>query len=91
LALPDRWFQDAAALVVGLGGFVMILVGPALTLLPATPRVVARPVAPVVAGRWRAMKSPASKVPSHGTHGHGQTFAVDLVFEPADGARAALR
>lgn len=40
-----------------------------------------------VAGRWRAMNSPASKVPSHGTHAFGQTYAIDLVHEPADHER----
>lgn len=30
-----------------------------------------------------AMNSPSSKVPSHGTHGYGQTFAVDLILRPA--------
>ncbi len=40
-----------------------------------------------VRGRWRAMNSPATKVPSHGTHIYGQTFAIDLVHEPAPGTR----
>ena len=33
------------------------------------------------------MNGPADRVPSHGTHGHGQTFALDLVYEPHEGAR----
>ena len=40
-----------------------------------------------VAGRWRAINSPADRVPSHGLHAYGQTFAVDLVHEPGDGRR----
>ncbi|MEU5975541.1 M23 family metallopeptidase [Streptomyces sp. NPDC047315] len=37
------------------------------------------------AGRWLAHNSPADKVPSHGTHVYGQTYAVDVIAEPADG------
>ncbi|WP_336923327.1 M23 family metallopeptidase [Streptomyces sp. JWR5-1] len=47
------------------------------------PRAVAVPVA----GRWRAMNSPADRVPSHGVHTCAQTYAVDVVHEPEDGAR----
>lgn len=38
-------------------------------------------VAPVH-GRWRALSSPATKVPSHGTHEGGQTWALDIVAAP---------
>lgn len=37
-----------------------------------------------VAGRWRALNSPASKVPSHGIRAYGQSHAIDLVLEPPD-------
>ena len=47
----------------------------------------ARPVAVPVRGRWRALNSPADRVPSHGTHAYGQTYAIDLVHEPKDGTR----
>ncbi|MEU9882531.1 M23 family metallopeptidase [Streptomyces phaeochromogenes] len=40
-------------------------------------------VDPPVRGRWSAMNSPATKVPSHGTHAYGQTYAIDIVAEPA--------
>jgi hypothetical protein len=40
-----------------------------------------------VRGRWEALNSPASKVPSHGTHAYGQAFAVDLVFAPEGAER----
>ncbi len=36
-------------------------------------------VAPPVAGRWLAINSPGNRVPSHGLHAYGQTYAVDLV------------
>lgn len=40
---------------------------------------------PPVRGRWSAMNSPATKVPSHGTHLFGQTYAIDIVAEPEGG------
>ncbi|MGW6057107.1 M23 family metallopeptidase [Streptomyces sp. NPDC055189] len=46
--------------------------------------------APPVTGRWSAMNSPADKVPSHGTHTLGQTYAIDIVAEPGDGVRPAF-
>ncbi|HEY9331013.1 MAG TPA: M23 family metallopeptidase [Streptomyces sp.] len=39
-------------------------------------------VDPPVSGRWVALNSPADKVPSHGIHGYGQTYAIDVVAEP---------
>ncbi|MEW1926187.1 M23 family metallopeptidase [Streptomyces sp. NPDC088360] len=47
-------------------------------------------IAPPVTGRWSALNSPADKVPSHGTHGLGQTYAIDVVAEPEDGVRPAF-
>ncbi|MGO2658245.1 M23 family metallopeptidase [Mycetocola reblochoni] len=35
-----------------------------------------------VTGRWVAFNSPTDKVPSHGTHGFGQSYAVDLLTAP---------
>lgn len=32
-----------------------------------------------VGGRWLARNSPANRVPSHGTHLRGTTFAIDFV------------
>ncbi|MGW8883474.1 M23 family metallopeptidase [Streptomyces sp. NPDC055749] len=43
-----------------------------------------------VTGRWTALNSPADKVPSHGTHGYGQTYAIDIVAEP-EGEEAMVR
>jgi hypothetical protein len=52
-------------------------------------------VAPPVRGRWSALNSPADKVPSHGTHAYGQTYAIDIVAEGddagAEGPRARPR
>ncbi|MPQ98761.1 peptidoglycan DD-metalloendopeptidase family protein [Modestobacter sp. I12A-02628] len=71
----------AALLVPG----VYLLVSPSIPLLqrpPAADRQ--RPplvIGPVVRGRWEALNSPTSKVPSHGTHAFAQTYAVDLLAE----------
>ena len=47
-------------------------------------------VAPPVTGRWLAFNSPADRVPSHHLHAYGQTYAIDLVHDPANGRRAGL-
>ncbi len=39
-------------------------------------------VEPPVRGRWIAINSPASRVPSHGTRELGQAYAIDLVYQP---------
>ncbi|MFC9946745.1 M23 family metallopeptidase [Streptomyces pratensis] len=48
-------------------------------------------VEPPVTGRWTALNSPAGKVPSHGTHGYGQSYAIDIVAEPEEGSRPPFR
>ncbi len=54
---------------------------------------VGTPVAPPlgltspVRGRWLALNSPTSRVPSHGVHAWSQTYACDLVHDPEDGTR----
>lgn len=47
-------------------------------------------VAAPVTGRWSALNSPADKVPSHGTYGYGQAYAIDIVAEPKPGARPSF-
>lgn len=42
-------------------------------------------VRPPVRGRWVPVNSPADRVPSHGVHGYGQTYAIDLVHHPDAG------
>ncbi|MEW1975767.1 M23 family metallopeptidase [Microbacterium profundi] len=56
---------------------VLVLLGP--RVLPHSEAV--RVESPV-RGRWLAMNSPASKVPSHGVRMYGQAYAIDLVHEP---------
>ncbi len=38
-------------------------------------------------GRWLAMNSPATRVPSHGVQAYGQAYALDLVHDPVGGSR----
>lgn len=75
---------------VGLGttwtwltGVVLLVAGIATTVvrLGPDPRP-ATHVHPPVRGRWVPVNSPADKVPSHGTHEAGQTYAIDLVYHP---------
>jgi hypothetical protein len=47
-------------------------------------------VALPVAGRWLAFNSPADRVPSHHLHAYGQTYAIDLVHDPAGDRRPGL-
>jgi murein DD-endopeptidase MepM/ murein hydrolase activator NlpD len=89
-ALPDDWVPGGIVALVTLVGFVTLGVGAVLTYLPVTPHIAPREVAAPVAGRWTALNSPWSKVPSHGLHAYGQTFAIDLVYEPAEGTRPAF-
>ncbi|GAA2830255.1 peptidase M23-like protein [Leucobacter komagatae] len=44
-------------------------------------------VAAPVGGRWLALNSPATQVPSHGVRGYGQSHAVDLVYAPHGAVR----
>ncbi|MDN5894473.1 MAG: M23 family metallopeptidase [Nocardioides sp.] len=73
-------FNVGLALVVLGVVFVYLLPGRGRD---APPRVVQCPVR----GRWVAINSPASKVPSHGIRAYGQSHAVDLVHEPLTGMR----
>lgn len=52
----------------------------------ATPHLVHAPVD----GRWQGVNSPVSAVPSHGVRMYGQTYAIDLVADPADGLRPSF-
>ncbi len=76
---------DGAAFGLVVAG--CLLVGSSLGLDSlSTPPMAPRAVAPPVRGRWGALNSPADRVPSHGTHAYGQTFAIDLRYEPEGGA-----
>lgn len=68
-------------------GFGLFAVGMALYLRVGTVRREPIEVAAPVEGRWLPVNSPATRVPSHGMHAYGQTYAIDLVYEPSDGGR----
>ncbi len=88
---PLQFASDDVALNLVVLGCVLLAVSVALKLV-GTPQMAARPIDLPFRGRWRAFNSPADRVPSH-IHGHGQTLAIDFVFEPEDRAleRAANR
>ena len=83
--VPD--VPGAVVLVAGIGGFVLLALGMMLTLVPAAPRLEPIDIGAPVRGRWLVLNGPTEKLPSHGTHGQGQTYASDFVFEPAPGDR----
>ncbi|MGO3884803.1 MAG: M23 family metallopeptidase [Mycetocola sp.] len=79
-AVPDvpGWLIQTGIALIALGFVATVWApvsgGPALEL--AAP----------VSGRWMAINSPTDRLPSHGTHGFGQTYAVDLLIVPEGGA-----
>jgi Peptidase family M23 len=94
--MPLVWVS-VALLVVGpfVGVPPWLLFGVFLVALAVYFRVgtVRRPpveVALPVTGRWRALNTPADKVPSHGLQAYGQTYAIDLVHDPEERPRPAF-
>ncbi|PRX51236.1 peptidase M23-like protein [Prauserella shujinwangii] len=84
---PDVLLLDVATPA----GIVLVLLGLAAQFAPGLDAPgPPRTVHPPVTGRWRALNSPASKVPSHGVRAYGQAYAVDLVYEPDDRERPAF-
>lgn len=72
------WVPAAAAVALGLTA------GRRGRAAAADPRPAVE-VEPPVTGRWTALNSPADKVPSHGVHACGQTYAIDIVSDPVAG------
>ncbi|NYD67752.1 M23 family metallopeptidase [Agromyces atrinae] len=71
----------AALILVALPfGLVLIAVGFVATVWAPTAGGEPATLASPVTGPWLAVNSPTTKVPSHGTHGLGQAFAVDLLY-----------
>ncbi|WP_347619048.1 M23 family metallopeptidase [Nonomuraea sp. B1E8] len=69
--------------LLSVAGVILFLAGFASMFLPAgSVERAPIPIASPVRGRWLAVNSPADKVPSHGLHAYGQTYAVDLVNWP---------
>lgn len=71
------------SMAMWLAGVVLLLAGIAVAMvrIGGDPRPATHVRAPV-RGRWVPVNSPADKVPSHGTHEAGQTYAIDLVYHP---------
>ncbi|CAM5316145.1 M23 family metallopeptidase [Streptomyces californicus] len=81
--LPGPWW--ATTLLPALVVLALMVATMSLQARTAAPRGEPGPpveVAPPVTGRWKALNSPADKVPSHGTHAYGQTYAIDIVAQP---------
>lgn len=78
----------AAIVLVGVAA-LMLSMGLVFARLeaPLAPRVIAAPVR----GRWMVINSPASRVPSHGTNGYGQTYGFDLLHDPPGDERPSPR
>lgn len=93
--LQTTWLRLFALIVVAtvalnvpwIAGLVLVAI-PLLLSLVRPPRTTREPVVidPPVRGRWTALNSPASAVPSHRTHGYAQTYAID-VAQPLAGDR----
>ena len=81
-------FADVGRLA--LVGFVVLVVGMACYFVLGTVRAQPVQMQLPVTGRWVALNSPANRVPSHGSHAYGQTYALDLVHEPPDRPRPAF-
>lgn len=71
---------STARIVIFVVAYVVLLRAGTLKAEPLT-------VQAPVRGRWLAMNSPGTRVPSHGMQAYGQTYAIDLAHEPADGKR----
>jgi hypothetical protein len=89
-----RAFDEVAARAAELGGHpdsddprVRAMVALAFYFRLGTPTGSTVDLATPVRGRWVAVDSPTTRVPSHGVHAWGQTYAVDLVFDPGGGSR----
>lgn len=80
LLLFADWFLDLelprfTALAVVLVALVVYFRGGRVRAEPTT-------LDAPVQGRWVPVNSPADKVPSHGLHAYGQTYAIDLIHQP---------
>lgn len=64
---------------LALPGLALFVVGMVLYFRFGAVKAAPIPVSPPVRGTWTVINSPSSKMPSHGLHAYGQTYAVDLV------------
>ncbi|RNL83157.1 M23 family metallopeptidase [Halostreptopolyspora alba] len=87
---PPELVPGPVRLGVPIAGVVLMCLTLFLSVLPldpvgpaAPPRILRVPVD----GEWEGCNSPVDGVPSHGTHGYGQTYAIDLVPRDEDRSR----
>ncbi|MEU9114915.1 M23 family metallopeptidase [Streptomyces sp. NPDC048483] len=80
-----RWLPLGLWLLIGFGVNRRAAEAEERPVTASTVEAVA--VAAPVTGRWKALNSPADKVPSHGTRAYGQAYAIDITAEPEDGSR----
>lgn len=84
LARPGTSVLVPGAVAVGL---TVVAIGTMSMVVPYQVEMAARRVSLPVDGRSVVLNSSGTRVPSHGTHGFGQTYAIDLVYDPGDGSR----
>lgn len=92
LQLPLPRVAKRAWAILVLAALVTLLISLALSALVPRwiPEALLAPpttVHPPVEGRWLALNSPATAVPSHRTREYGQAYAIDLVYEEAGTTR----
>lgn len=75
--LPHPFALVVPLLLIGL--YVAALVTGHLARPRTTPATVE--VVPPVEGTWTGLNGPADRVPSHGTHTLGQTYAIDVLID----------
>jgi len=78
----QTFLPGAVIVAVAAVGLVAFIAFVSLAMFPLAVELPSRDVRPPVRGRWRTLNSPATKVPSHGTNGYGQTYAFDLIHDP---------
>lgn len=69
---------------LGRAALAVFLLGLVLYVRLGTPNGEVIDIGSPVTGRWRALNSPTSRVPSHHVHGWSQTYAIDLIYDPAE-------
>ncbi|WP_329456663.1 murein hydrolase activator EnvC family protein [Streptomyces sp. NBC_01497] len=84
-ALPFAWWLTWVPAAAGM--CLLVALGRSTARVRRAARPPAVECAPPVRGRWVALNSPADRVPSHGTHAYGQTYAIDIVGEPEPDTR----
>jgi hypothetical protein len=86
--LPFNWWLTWVPAVVGM--CLLVPLGRSGSRARGASRPPAVECAPPVRGRWIALNSPADRVPSHGTHAYGQSYAIDIAGEPDPDSRPAF-